>query len=93
MDLRKLMVVPVLAGALAVGACAEEEDPVDALPEPGPTPAETGVAPVVVPAAPVATDPVDALPEPGPTPAETGAALEIPGNGIDDDADGLIDEP
>ena len=91
MDFRKLAVMPMLAAALAVGACAEEEDPVDTLPEPGPTPAETGVAPVVAPA--VGADPVDALPEPGPTPAETGVATtEILGNGIDDDGDGLIDE-
>lgn len=78
MDIRKLAVIPVLAAALAIGACADEEDPVDTLPEPGPTPAETGVAPVV---------------EPAVAPAAPDAVAEIAGNGIDDDGDGLVDEP
>lgn len=82
MDVRKLMVVPMLGGALALGACGAEEEPVEnvvVVEEPAPT-----LAPEPVTAEPVETE-VEV------EPAE-GAAAEIPGNGIDDDLDGQIDE-
>ena len=89
MQLRHLSVLPMLAGALTLGACAGEEEPAVDPVDPA---IEAGYDPVDQPAAPVATDPIDVRPEPGPTPAETGLATEILGNGIDDDEDGLIDE-
>lgn len=86
MRFNKAMFVPALAGALALGACAGEEepvvDPIDPVVEPGFDPVDQPAAPVVAPAAGV-FDP----------------ALDVNADGIlgedeglgDADADGILD--
>lgn len=68
-----------MAGLVSFAACEAEEEPV--VEEP------VVEEPVVAPVEPVAPA---VAPEAGVAPAE--GVAEIPGNGIDDDGDGLIDE-
>lgn len=81
MKLRTWTVLPMLAGALALGACASDEE----AGEEGAGIAEETVGEDEFGGVGVEPDDVE-LPE-----GDVGAA-EILGNGIDDDGDGLIDE-
>lgn len=85
MEIRKLLFVPALVGALALGACGEEEEAglgegveEGAVIETGAGPVEEGVGAVEGAVGEVGEGVV--------------GGTEILGNGIDDDGDGLVDE-
>lgn len=80
MDIRKLLAVPFLAGALALGACGGEEEAEFGEEGIGVAEEDAGLGVGVG--------------EDAGMMGEEGAigGTEILGNGIDDDADGLIDE-